>query len=597
MLPSLLSEGIPGLICVSIRIAVVWIAFFTLGRSICYLFTRSEPTIEASLIAGTASSVLLALVFSVLGIMTRTVLASTIVMFCLLSIPLSRATRSKTAVASGNSERRGIVLIIAAAALAFLPIVSTAIKAAIPHAFVDPLIIYAVRPDRWLDAGHVFWLTETKFSGLPFFGELIALWPAALSSGRLDQLACLQFFQFSMLLITVLAVSRILRLDAILTFVVSGIIFASPLMSSWCATAKTDMTCTFFTSCGLALLAAPLNDEGRFRRIVPWLLLGLGIAAKLTALAVLPAAVLLQLRDRSQSGRIILAPLSLIPVLPFALASLLRTGEPFYPFHLPPFEAHAGYLLRPVSQLVPYMSRVHESLPRNLLDLAAQWSVIAAASAIAVLVSFHRKQSRQALLTAGFLMVFAVTISFVFNPAGWGAKYSVFALPFLTAWALRIAGSRATALALSTIALLLSSPSERLTYTTSFITGNRAIEFHGGDTPPTLTLHSWCNENLEEGTVLVSLWRPERYFSDHVVLVAQNHPLLRGLFEENTAAMEIGILDAVGADYVYFNASDPLPGDLENSITILGSVRDGGLLEPVALLDGYLLCRIGDAPQ
>lgn len=588
------NSGMPGLLWMVSRISLVWMAFHSLGYWTSAFLLKRKVGFLVSIVSGTVLAAVLALILSTAGLLTRPILAVTAMTLSLFSLPIVvKSLGSRTRLRVAGFTR--ILLPAAAAILAALPALSTAIRAVIPHAFVDPLIIYAARPDRWLDAGHVFWLTETKFSGLPFFGELIALWPAALSSGRVDQLVCLQFFQFSMLLITVLAVSRILRLDAILTLAVSGIVFASPLMSSWCATAKTDMTCVLFTSCGLAMLADSVNSEGRFGRIVPWLLLGLGIAAKLTAIAVLPAAVLLLLRDRSLRGRIIYAPVSLIPVLPFTLATLLRTGEPFYPFHLPPFEAYAGYLLRPVSQLVPYMSRVHESLPGNLLDLAVQWSVIAAASAIAVLVSFHRKQSRQALITAGFLMVFAVTISLVFNPAGWGAKYSVFALPFLAAWSLRIAGSRATALALSATALLLSSPSERLAYSTSFIAGNRGLEFHGSDTPPTMALHSWCNENLEEGAVLVSLWRPERYFSDHEVLVAQNHPLLRGLFEENTADDEIGILEASGADYVYFNASDPLPGDLERTVTILGSVRDGGLLEPVMLLDGYLLCRVGDA--
>jgi hypothetical protein len=105
-------------------------------------------------------------------------------------------------------------------------------------------------------------------------------------------------------------------------------------------------------------------------------------------------------------------------------------------------------------------------------------------------------------------------------------------------------------------------------------------------------LHIWCNANLPEGSRLLSLWKRERYFCDHEILVIENHPMARRLFLAPSLEAEMALLDSMGIDFVYFETEDPMPGKLEGCIQFLNS----GRLEPMVEIGGFTLCRIVPKP-
>jgi len=101
-------------------------------------------------------------------------------------------------------------------------------------------------------------------------------------------------------------------------------------------------------------------------------------------------------------------------------------------------------------------------------------------------------------------------------------------------------------------------------------------------------LHEWCNENLHSESRLLSMWKRERYFSNHVIIVIENHPIGRRLFLVDTLEEEMELLQRMNIDYIYFQTSDPMPGDLEYCIQLLQSDR----LEHIIEVSGFTLCKI-----
>jgi hypothetical protein len=115
-----------------------------------------------------------------------------------------------------------------------------------------------------------------------------------------------------------------------------------------------------------------------------------------------------------------------------------------------------------------------------------------------------------------------------------------------------------------------------------------SLDFRPPDTVAVKPLQEWCNYNLPAGSRLLSMWKRERYFSDHDIIVIENHPLGRRLFLAESIEKEIELLGLMDIDYVYYQTSDPMPGDLENSMKFLFSDK----LENITEVGGFTLCKI-----
>ncbi|MCK4807231.1 MAG: hypothetical protein KAT09_06275, partial [Candidatus Aegiribacteria sp.] len=138
------------------------------------------------------------------------------------------------------------------------------------------------------------------------------------------------------------------------------------------------------------------------------------------------------------------------------------------------------------------------------------------------------------------------------------------------------------------VMVLTSSLQPRLRYILSFPGMSSSLDFRPPNIVMVKALHEWCNDNLPAGSRLLSMWKRERYFSDQTVIVIENHPLGRRLFLVDDLEEEIELLQRMNIDYIYFQTSDPMPGDLEYCIQVLQSDR----LEYVIEVSGFTLCRI-----
>lgn len=542
--------------------------------------------------------ILLTLVFSPLSLLTRTVLPFIIAISSVYGVLLIHRNEDfKT-----FKKVLPLWLLLPAAVLLLVMIISAFFHAAIPHGMVDPLITYAVQPDRWLDAGGMYFLSETKFSFFPLIGEMLAVWPASLASGRLDQLCILQLFQMTLLMGSFLLITRALKLGkgGILTALL--ICFSTPILIKWAAWAKTDMTALFLYTAALSLILRRWIIEHRDHvPYLAWFLLGLSLATKWTAVtAVFAVTPLIVLSGYSRGKRLSyyaagIALLTAVPLV-FALRNYLITGEPFYPmFSIPGFSVKAQWAFESVQKLVEIRRRTGAGIVENIVALFRSWGIpLAVFTAGSVYAMFHKDRKIKVLI----LMVALYTVACIiaFNPLEWGSKYAIILLPAMTGIGLYYLRNRNVILlsVLVPIVFLTSSIFQRSEFIYGFATNNEPLRFEGRDHPPTLQLHLWMNENLPEGSRVLSLWRPERYFSDHEIIVAQNHWEGIGLFTNNSVDEEYEILQRLGVDFIYFYNEDPLPGDLEETVNLLEVWDSDERFLPIGIIGGYLLCEIED---
>lgn len=580
------------------RIAVVWLAFHGMGTfTHKYIFRDRIKNAIPKLVIGILAYIVLTFLLSLLNMLTRNILPFLVIIPAIYGALIIRR-------AAGNDFLKHELpywITVPGAALLLVFLLSSVFHSIIPHGMVDPLITYAVQPDRWLDAGGMYFLSETEFSFFPLLGEMLAVWPASLSAGRLDQLSILQLFQMSLLIGSFIIASKMAGLKNVGYLLALTVCVSSPILVKWGAWAKTDMTALFLMTAALAeILRKWLVCDDRRISLLTWFLLGLSVATKLTAVFVLCAVlpfILTSVKWKEGWRNYYLPGFALMVIVPliFALRNYFITGEPFYPSHFPGFSSVDRWTFECVPCLSAARAYNHTTIFVNLFSLFKSWGFPGLLFIAGCVYEIHGKR-RKAIFLLFPVMIYAVISCIVFNPTQWGAKYAIFFLPVMAATGLYFLRDRMKIVLIILLPLIVitSSVLSRIEFIYGFSTNPAPLEFEGNDYPPALSLQLWMNENLPEGSRILSMWRPERYFSDHVIIVAQNHPDGIELFLDNSLEDELEILDRLDVQYIYFLMDDPLPENLEDHVELFSAIGPDKCIRPVISVSGSLLCEYCD---
>jgi hypothetical protein len=604
-----------GAILVLIRIAVVWLSIYGAGsviRSILVRLGLNRGLPFNTLLTGFCTILIILPLLSPAGVMTRSVVSAIVFLFaaftCIRTLPLLKGFRP-------TIGRDWPVFLPFALFVLFLCISNFA-RAVRPNDNPDALITYAVQPDRWLDAGRIYFLEETEFSAMPLVGEIVAVPVASLSSGRLDQLSLLQAFQMSLLLASLVLVAW--RLGGGKWGVAAALCAGAscPMLAGWGALAKVDMTAAFFLSIAM-VEAASSAREGRAAPAASWLAFGLAAATKLTVWAMLPAFLIvavpgwLKQRPRSPAQPMLcLAALILVPAV-FAVRTWIHTGTPFYPFSITGLHANAGWAPTPVPALDSLGAGDPASLPHEIMALIGAWGATLFVFLIGLVALISGRRIREAILPVASVLVTAALSFLAFRPLAWGAKYSLHVLPFIAGlggvW---IARSRINlyAQALLVVLVCLMTPIvARARFLMGFGLSAEPLQFDTDTYDSPREAQLWMNINLPSASRVLSLFSAERYFSDFEVICARTHPVARSLFVVEGLDQELAVLRRLGITHMYFDIDDPMQMDLTSTyffeapdslpdlaghLSIIADPDAAELLDTLAIIDGYAVCSI-----
>ena len=190
------------------RVLVVWSSFYWLGSVLEKpLRVKSIFPLIPKELTGILALMVFSVMLSLFGILNRIITPGTLLLLALPGL-LYVVRRVLRVLSNWSFSIIQIILIVL-----FLLVASISISySSVPNfGFDDPLITYAVQPDKWLNNGGIYWIRETAFSGFPLTYEMIALWPASLAFDRLDQLSILQVFQTTLLIIAIFRGLQILH--------------------------------------------------------------------------------------------------------------------------------------------------------------------------------------------------------------------------------------------------------------------------------------------------------------------------------------------------------------------------------------------------
>lgn len=581
-----------------VRISIVWLAFHGMGTFTSkYIICSRIKSAIPKLVIGILVYIILTFLLSQLNMLTRNILPFLVIIPAIYGALIIRRTAANVFL----KPELPYWITVPAAALLLVFLLSSIFHSVVPHAMVDPLITYAVQPDKWIDAGGMYFLSETEFSFFPLLGEMLAVWPASLSAGRLDQLSILQLFQMSLLIGSFIIASKTAGLKVVGYLLALIVCVSSPILVKWGSWAKIDMTALFFVTAALSetLRKWLICDNCRISMLV-WFLFGLSVATKLTAVFVLCAVLpflLTSIRWKDGWRSYYLPGFALMMIVPgiFALRNYLITGEPFYPSHFPGFSTVDRWTFECVPCLNAVRSYGHASIFANLFSLFKSWGFPGLLFLTGCVYEILGKR-RKAILLLISVMIYAVISCIVFNPTQWGAKYAIFFLPVMAVTGLYFLRDRMKIILIILLPLIVitSSTVGRIEFIYRFVSNPAPLEFEGNDYPSVLPLHLWMNENLPEGSRVLSMWRPERYFSDHEIIVAQNHPDGIELFLNNSLEDELEILDRMDVQYIYFLMDDPLPENLEEHVELFTVIGPDERIRPVISVSGSLLCEYCD---
>ncbi len=504
---------------------------------------------------------------------------------------------------------------------------STLLRAAKPQDNPDPLITYAVQPDRWLGEGQITFLEETRFSVMPLLGETLALWPASLAipdiSGlegidsedierRTDRLSLLQVFQMSLLVASVLLASRSIKLGASGTLLALTAVMASNIQIGWGSLAKVDMTLAFFVTAAMAIPARRLLLGAEGAGLWPFLLFGAALAVKMTAWILLPFFILLHLASEGLRPGRLAAGIALMLLLPgcYMARTFIHTGSLLYtgPMSFP--EAVGDWVWTTVPVLDALSIRQSPGLLADLGDLSLAWDYPLLLLVLGFAASALKTEGRSGrivlMATFGGYMVLAALL---LSPISWSAKYTIMALPLIAvlgaSW--RPAGWMGLLIGLG-IAVVVSANSElapRTRFMLGFMRSSRILTFDSDTYLSPRGIQLLANEALPDGSVILSLNSNERYYSDFPVVCARMHPRARGLFLSGPIEDELSLLRDLGVTHVCFARGDPMgmnmaslyywnpPLDaLDPSDSLALIDEDEDVLREVASDGIYILCRV-----
>lgn len=596
------------------RVAVVWLAFYGAGKVLRkpLRIDAAFPLLPSELL-GLLAFVFLAIPLSLFGIMNRTVCP---VILLLMAIP-------GTLFAYGALRDRfplpkpTPLTIVLGAFMVFVLILNFTYASMPNLAFDDPLVTYAVQPDRWLNHGGIYWLGETAFSGFPLLYEMTAVWPAAISSDRINQLSVLQVFQMSMLVVAVIRGMSLMRPGRGMKLPVIVTVLLTTSVYTWCSMAKTDTMALLFGTMALAAAVRQREKDFSGSPLSSWLFMGLTLATKQTAVIMLAPFLLYSagsfFRYTVKWKALALAAFVAFPGA-FAARTMLKTGSPTYPFYPVRSLVREGWELnRPQENTIvntrsSYLYE-HKNFPLakhvGIFFAYMEGNVLLLIAGIVTALILKRWKDLYLVLP---VLVYSALAIIAFWPPWWGAKYSIPFYPFVALLGAKLlSGSRAGAW-IATILLLpsfiipgfiaVAGEPRGYSYRTTIAGWVLMGEWNSESgyrmwlsTPEGMT-HMWANTALPGETVIVSLHEEKRYFFDGTVIVGWRHPVAQRLYLENTLAEELAVLDELGTDYVAINRENPVVLDQERRLEILDHIGNGDLLEPVIIIDGgYLLCR------
>ncbi len=615
----------PAALFVFARIILLWAAFHGAGLVLEKPVRKISGTLPGPpVITGMLAFLLLAFPLSLLHLLEARLMAALVGMAGLYgtaSILKSLAPRLRNA-RRVRPAPLPVILVILLAVL--LP--STLFRAAKPQDHSDPLITYAVQPDRWLDEGRIFFLEETRFSAMPLLGETLALWPASLAmpgvSGlegvdseglerRTDRLSLLQVFQMSLLLSSVLLASRALRLGASGTLLALTAVMASNMLIGWGSLAKVDMTLAFLVTAAMVFPARRLLTGGDGGGSWPFLLFGAALAVKMTAWLLVPFFILLHLASEGLRTRRLAAGLAvmLVPPACYMARTLVHTGSVLYtgPMSVP--AATGGWAWTAVPVLDALSVRESPGLLADLGDLSLAWDyplVLLVLGFAATALAAGGRRGRVVLMTAfaGYMILSATLLS----PTEWSGKYTLTVLPLMAAagaswWP---SGRRGLLLGLG-FAAAVSATSEllpRARFVLGFMRSSRILTYDSDTYLSPRGIQLLANGALPEGSVILSLSSGERYHSDYPVICARTHPLARRLFLAGPLQDELSVLSDLGVTHLCFVRGDPMgmniarlnywspPEGAEDPSDSLALLHEGSVLREVAGDGIYVLCRV-----
>ncbi len=591
---------IPEFLWLIVRIAVFWCAVYGYGSLVRYFAGKAGYRVPAHF-AGILWLILLSVPLSILGIFNRPVLTVLLATGALIGIVI--LVKKKPGIF--RVRHFGVYELILLVFAGFL-LLSNTLRASEPQTNPDGLVTYAVQPDRWLSSGRICYIEESISSGLPLTGEIIAAWPASLSSSRTDQLSLLQVFQMSMLLLSAFAAWNILgksRNGLLITIIAC---MATSMLAGWASLPKIEMTVLYFSTVAVALLYRTFVNGFRKYDPIPFLAMGLALGTKLTAYVLLPSMLVLVFAIPGyRKFRYLLVSSAILVIIPlaFAVRTVIHTGAPYYPVTVPLFEPDEDYVLKEIPELTE-LARMNaapndqlvntepDPLFVNISKLISSWGLPALLFLLGLISLALRRKLSLALFPLLVVLVYCLLASLIFNPLRWGAKYAFLLSPFMAAvgagWIEKVNISKVFFFLFLLYVLVTSSMIPRFRYTEAFPGMSASLDFRPPNAVLVKPLQEWCNENLPAGSRLLSVWKRERYFSDNEVIVLENHPLSRRLFLLDSLDEEMKLLHRMRMDYIYFQTADPMPDSLEEKIQLLQSDR----LEFVTEVSGFTLCRI-----
>ncbi len=610
-------------LCWSIfRVALVWLAFHGAGFQISRIgILRKRFGTVPTVVFGMLAYMALCTVLSLFGTLSRIALMIMILPGLATGAVLFYS-RFRRFFKRFIFTRKHLLLVPPALLAGYLVITNIMLAGRPEINFNDTQVTYLVQPDRWLNEGRMSFLDETSFSAFPLVSEILLLMPSSLSSDRIDQMILGQLFNLSMTFALVLISMSILGFQRRWFSVGLISVAGCSVILLWCHFAKPDAVAIFFVTLALTVMFRQITDNRRGSDLSAFLLMGLALATKYTVyVALIPfllmfAYVLSTQRPGWRSASQGMLVLGFFPAI-FALRTAILTGSPFFP--ISPF----GFLLRPEWRM-PEVTLTYDifndrssyfypsvGFLKNIFQYFAFWNSSIFLLLGGYVLAFRKNCLKGRTITLIGIILYSIASIILFYPAWWGAKYGILLIPFSALVGLKMLVNvrhglvAATSLAAVVYFVYASplSPTEYWSVTfrnellCSYVMNewivDSAIEFV--EQQPELEATLWMNRYLPEGSTILSFYMPKRYFSNHRWITAWRYPLAARLYLENGLEDEIDILRELGVDYVILEKGNPAPFDDENRVVLFSRIGRDKLLDPVALINGYVILRFNPA--